>query len=246
MSRTIAHLSDLHFDLSEARLKQAESLRDRLRERRVDHVLVTGDVTENGRALEYDQFKRVFEEFLDGGSCTVIPGNHDRLGHEVAKDMMENQRMCIVRRPGLYLIAVDTTGPHNRWSFFPHGTLARWTIKRIARAIEDAGREDFVVVAMHHHVVPLPEENWMEKLAAMFRTRFAAELTLGQYLIRRLHGRCDLLLHGHRHVPMETRLPGRRTLRVVNGGSSTQQNGFRIFRFSGRELRGEPEWVECG
>jgi hypothetical protein len=86
-------------------------------------------------------------------------------------------------------------------------------------------------VALHHHLVPLPVEGIGEWFANLFGWPHAAELGLGRELLRRILGRCDVVLHGHRHVPREmvADAANGRTLRVFNAGSSTELTAFRVF-----------------
>ena len=49
-ARTLAHVSDLHYGRDAATERACERIRDALVQARVDDVLVTGDVTDRGRA----------------------------------------------------------------------------------------------------------------------------------------------------------------------------------------------------
>lgn len=241
--RIIAHLSDLHIGYSPDRLRVATAIRDRLRAVGIDLVLVTGDSTEHGKKEEYQQFRDVFAEFIETDRLLVLPGNHDRLGHAVAADMMENKRVCIVRRNGLHVVLVDTTGPHNRYAFLSHGKIDRQVIMEIDQAVARAESNALVIVALHHHLMPQLEDMWVEKVASFLRLPFAEELRLGQDLIQDLIGRCDLVLHGHRHKSLETRIANEpRALTIFNAGSSTELEGFRLFRWNNGALIGSPEW----
>ncbi|HEX7389058.1 MAG TPA: metallophosphoesterase, partial [Acidiphilium sp.] len=82
----IAHLTDLHirpFGLAANRVVETNAMAERaLRQLasltpKPDAVIITGDLTENGRPEEYAQFRRLFENRL---SCPVYVGlgNHDR------------------------------------------------------------------------------------------------------------------------------------------------------------------------
>ncbi len=71
--RTLAHLSDLHFGRTSARLVEAV-LAD-VRALAPDLVVVSGDLTQRGRSAEY----RAARSFLDRlpAPRLVVPGNHD-------------------------------------------------------------------------------------------------------------------------------------------------------------------------
>jgi 3',5'-cyclic AMP phosphodiesterase CpdA len=240
---TIAHLSDLHIGRSPERSRVARLLRDRLLAIGANLLLVTGDCTEHGSVAEHREFTEIFTPFLEEGRLLIVPGNHDRTGHEIGKYFLGNERLRVHSQPGLHLILVDSTGPHNRYRLLAHGKLDPSLLHDIETAVGQAPADSLVAVALHHHLIPQPEELWLEKVAAFFRTSIAAELQHGQELIRRLVGRCDLILHGHRHVPLETRFHhAMRPLTVFNAGSSTELGRFRLFTVHAGKLTAEPIW----
>jgi hypothetical protein len=98
---------------------------------------------------------------------------------------------------------------------------------------------------LHHHVLPLPEEGFAERLATRLGWPFAAELALGRALVERVLGRADLILHGHRHVPRALSMPvlRGRTVGIYNAGSSTELGDARVFRHLDGVLVGEPTWI---
>jgi 3',5'-cyclic AMP phosphodiesterase CpdA len=242
--RTLAHLSDLHLDLSPASDAAARALVDALQAEDVDHVVVTGDLTHQGANAEYRRFREVFAPFLDTGRLTFIPGNHDRPGDDAGGEWMKGNKVHTVEQPGLYLVCVDSTGPHNRNYFASHGALSHAELDAVDAALEAAPREALTAVLVHHHVLPLPEESLPERLATLLGWPHASELPLGAEWVTRLQGRCDLVLHGHRHQPRERMMEGAggRALRIYNAGSSTELGRFRLFRHVDGRLLGEPTW----
>jgi hypothetical protein len=66
----------------------------------------------------------------------------------------------------------------------------------------------------------------------------AFELELGEAMLAGLKGKCDVVLHGHRHLPSEHlfRHPSGRSLLVLNAGSTTLLEGFRLIESSGSKL----------
>jgi Icc protein len=101
------------------------------------------------------------------------------------------------------------------------------------------------VLLLHHHPLALPEETWLERWSERLRLPYCSELPLGRELLRRVRGRCDLVLHGHRHVPREIHLgaPGERPLALYNAGSSTQLRRARLFSHADGALAGPPRWL---
>ncbi|QSQ24896.1 metallophosphoesterase [Pyxidicoccus parkwayensis] len=245
--RTLAHLSDLHLDLTPESDAAARALVGALQASGVDHVVVTGDLTHQGMSVEYRRFRELFAPLLDAGRLTFIPGNHDRPGDDAGSRWMEGQKVRVVEKPGLYLVCVDSTGPHNRNYFASHGELTYAELDAVDAALAAAPRKTLAAVLVHHHVLPLPEESFPERLATLLGWPHAAELPVGPEWVTRLQGRCDVVLHGHRHVPGERVLEpeGARPLRIYNAGSSTDLGRFRVFRHKAGRLLGEPAWCRA-
>jgi 3',5'-cyclic AMP phosphodiesterase CpdA len=231
--------------LSPVRYAAAQALRDAIVVNHIDHVVVTGDVTEDGRIVEFNQFNEIFGSLRKAGQLSVVPGNHDCRGDAVGKQMMPTERVVTSSHDGMHLIRIDSTAPHNRFSWASHGKISATSCADVERSLESAKKGDFVVVAVHHHLLPLPEETFLEKISARFGFPYAKELLLGRSLLERLRGRVDLVLHGHRHVPSETVIgDGRRDVRVYNAGSSTALGRFRVFSHDQGALVGNPQWVD--
>jgi hypothetical protein len=113
----------------------------------------------------------------------------------------------------------------------------------VDEALRQAGPGELVVLALHHHPLPLPAENLPERVASRLGWPWVGELARGRSLLSRVTGRADLVLHGHRHVPRALSIaPGRRPLTVYNAGSSTELGGFRVFRHVDGALAGPPAW----
>lgn len=244
--RTLLHLSDLHFGRDAASEATSVAFVEAAREGGIDTVVVTGDVTHWGKNAEHERFEDAFSPLRAAGVLAVTPGNHDRLGDDVAARMMDDRRIHAEDRDGTWLVRVDSTGPHNRRTLLAgHGHIDDEDIAEIDDALAAAPAGRSVVVAMHHHPLPLPAETMPERLCSMLGLPFAAELARGRQLLRCLAGRCDLLLHGHRHVPrqLELRGVGRRPLRIFNAGTSSGMGHARVFSFEGTRLLGPPAWL---
>ena len=242
--RKLAHLSDLHLDLTRESDATASALVETLLAERVEHVVVTGDLTHQGSRSEYRRFRELFAPLLDAGRLTFIPGNHDRTGEDAGGQWMNGRKVRVERHEGLYLVCVDSTGPHNRNYFACHGELTRAVLDEVDAALCAAPTGALTAVLLHHHVLPLPEESFPERLATRMGWPHASELSLGAELVRRVQGRCDLILHGHRHVPREFDLGlfQGRGLRIYNSGSSIELGRFRVFQHAAGRLVDEPAW----
>jgi 3',5'-cyclic AMP phosphodiesterase CpdA len=245
MIRTLAHLSDLHLGRSDDHDASVAVLVDALEA--VDHVVVSGDVTHRGRRDEHARFERLFGPFAAAGRLTVVPGNHDRLGDDLGARLHKGPRVQIVDLPDMHIVRVDSTGPHNRFLLAGHGHLDEAVLDDISAAVAAAPAGRLVVVTLHHHPLPLPEETLPELLATRVGLPYATELRLGHALLLRLRGRCDLVLHGHRHVPRAAALWPRdaRPLGLYNAGCSPALGRFRIFAHAAGRLLGVPGWLDA-
>jgi len=225
--RTIAHLSDLHIGKDPENDRAAGQLALALEASGVDRVLVSGDLTHRGRVEELAAWRRLSAPLRD--RLVVVPGNHDRLGDDVGRFLMAG-RVQVESAPGLHVVRLDSTAPHNRSLIDGHGELARRDIHEVSRALDFAPAGALVAVMLHHHLHALPEDCFLERLSTLVGWPNAAELPLGAALLRRLLGRCDLVLHGHRHATSELVLDaaGPRPLRVLNAGASPDLGRARI------------------
>lgn len=248
MIRSVAHLSDLHFGYNDRVLGRNEALCREIMRSGIDHVVVTGDVTNRGRDRELAQFVSAFEPLLCAGRMTIIPGNHDRQTDDVASALMSGARVQVARPPGLYIVRVDSTGPHNRRSYAAHGVLTPTDVADIVAALDEAPPGVLRVVLMHHHPFPLPEEMALERLSTWLGYPFATELREGKRLLEEIQGRCDLLLHGHRHRPSARRVgvDPTRAFHVINAGSSSFMGSVRVLTHESGRLLGMHRCLSIG
>ncbi|MBK9518299.1 MAG: metallophosphoesterase [Anaeromyxobacter sp.] len=244
MHGTLVHLSDLHLGRGPAEAVALRHMVSAILAARVDQVVVTGDVTDHGRLDELATFRRLTAPIAD--RLTVVPGNHDRLGEDAGRRLMSG-RVAVERRPGLHLVRLDSTAPHNRRLLDSHGLVTAADLDAVEAALSGAGPRDLVAVLLHHHVHPLPGDDLWERLAGLVGLPWTAELCAGAALLSRLRGRCDLVLHGHRHVPAERLLdPGAaRPLRVANAGCTPALGRARLFVHADGRLTGEG-WLTAG
>jgi 3',5'-cyclic AMP phosphodiesterase CpdA len=164
--------------------------------RSVDHVAITGDLTNFSLPGEYAWARRWLESIGRPSDVTVAPGNHDvyvRSSEELPGkfwgDYMRGddglERFPFVRRRGeVALIAVSTgvpTGP-----FLATGRLGDRQLARLAEALEQT-HGSFRTVLIHHPPLS-PARRFFRRLidAADLRRVLAAN-------------GAELLLHGHDH-----------------------------------------------
>jgi Icc protein len=217
----------------------AERLVARLLADHVDHVAVSGDVTDRGGAVELALFERIFAPLLHAGRLTVVPGNHDRAGDGHAMRLGRG-RQWVEHALGARFVCLDTTAPHNRSLIASHGELSTRQIDDTIAALEEVPVGELRVVVMHHHPLPRPDETFGERLASRLGWPHALELARGQELVERLAGRCDLVLYGHKHVPhfQSVETQGRVPLYLANAGSSTELGAFQVYEHHDGRLVG--------
>lgn len=245
-TRTLIHVSDLHLGKNAEVERRAIAIRDAVLGAEADHVVVTGDLTHRGRVHELAAFWRIFAPLAAEDRLTVVPGNHDRLGDDVADAIQGGARVAITRVPGLHLVRFDSTGPHNRAWLAGHGAMSDGDVAAISEAVGQAAPGDLAVLLLHHHVLPLPPDHAAERLVSWLGWPYAEELERGRRLLGELRGRCDLVLHGHRHTPQGATLyqDGPRPLAIFNAGSSTELGCVRAFCHRGGALAASPAWLQ--
>ncbi len=244
-ARTLFHVSDLHLGKNLETERRAIAIRDALVAVDADHVVVTGDLTHRGRSRELALFRRIFAPLAERDRLTIVPGNHDRLGDDLREAIQGEARVAITRAPGLHLVRFDSTGPHNRAWLSGHGVMTEEDVASISAAVDLAAAEALVAVLLHHHILPLPADHPAERLASWLGWPYADELERGGDLLGALRGRCDLVLHGHRHASQAGTFFGYdpRPVLVFNAGSSTDLGRVRVFAHTRGRVIGAPAWL---
>jgi 3',5'-cyclic AMP phosphodiesterase CpdA len=243
---TVAHVSDLHLGRDRRTDAAARAIAAALHAAAVDAVLVPGDLTHRGMRAELRAFEDAFAPLLDGGRVVIVPGNHDRAGEDVGATLMVGSRVGVADLPGLHVVRVDSTAPHNRSLVAAHGLLDEDDVAEVDAALGDAPPGALTAVMLHHHVLPLPPDDLGERLSGWLGWPNAEELPRGRALLEVARGRCDLVLHGHRHVPSRaTPFPrDARRLELVNAGCSPERGRVRVFLHVGGRVVGT-RWVDA-
>lgn len=241
----IAHLSDLHLlslegvparrffnkrftgwlnlRLARGRVHRAAYVRAIAREVKrigVDHVVVTGDLTNLALEPEFDLARDVLTSDLglDPGNVTIVPGNHDLytrgsltsrrferfLGPWLRSDLPDlaadagGARYPVVKLRGdVAFVAVSSAVP--RLPLVAAGETGRAQLEAIARILahpEVAGRT--VVIAVHHP----PAHAWSRLKASLESLRDAPALLARLASLSR-----GLVLHGHLHRRIQRSIP---------------------------------------
>lgn len=226
---TIAHVSDLHLPfeptlspaqrLSKRQLSAwswrrrkalhrpeiLESLVADLRAHAVDHIVVTGDVTNFSLPGEFRNAAAWLERLAPPERISIVPGNHDALvpvadgeglGRWAAWTRAAEGWPSVHRLDGVALIGLNSALPTA--PLLARGRLGSGQLDRLAKILREersAGRLRIVLV---HHPVVDGVVTWRKALAdrAELREILAAE-------------GADLVLHGHARDSSQGALPGR-------------------------------------
>ncbi len=273
----IAHLSDLHLhpagalrgaDLRTRRVFGAFNLYlfragahsedvaraavEAVREAGVDHVVVTGDLTNLALPSEFALAVQVLRPLGGADRLTVIPGNHDCYTPESVRDHEFGRWFGFTLWPegaarlfpvvkdlpdGVTLIGLQTAGVVPPACAF--GRVGPRQVARLADALDDARRRGrFSIVALHHN---------LHRRGALSEAtgRLLDRREVAEVLVR--HG-ARLALHGHDHrehdmvISDGPDLPG---VRVVGCGSSSANprrappGQFNIYEVSAGRLKVE-------
>lgn len=169
-------MSDLHIGRDARTELAALELCASLEDAGIDDVLITGDGTHRGRHAELAAFERIFAPLAE--RLVVLPGSHDRMGDDVASALMRGSRVQTTYRSGLYVVRFDSTGRHNRWALQSHGEMGHDDLLAIGGALRSAPEGTLVVLALHHHLLPLPEDDFGERVVSLLGLPNASELRL--------------------------------------------------------------------
>ena len=143
---------------------------------------------------------------------------------------MSGDRVQVAGWPGVYAVRFDSTGAHNKAWLSGQGALSEEDIEAIVAALDQAPAGALTLLLLHHHLLPYPQDSAAEWLSSMLGKSWTGELPLGRTLVERLRGRCDLVLHGHRHRPGTTTVfsESARPLSVFNAGASADRGHVRL------------------
>lgn len=227
----IGHLSDLHWlDLSGARARDFLNKRltggfnliagrakrhtkeavvcalETMREQGVDHLVVTGDLTNLALPGEFEAVMRTIDRFFDAAHRTIVAGNHDFYTRESAKndrfrrfvygDGREDGIFCgdhvwpfAKIRDEVCFIALNSAQPRP-W-FVAAGRLgARQLADLAALLARDEIASRYKVVLLHHHIVRVVAAPG-ESLRRLDDRKQLVDICQ-KYGV-------DLILHGHNH-----------------------------------------------
>ncbi|WP_024800668.1 metallophosphoesterase [Nocardia sp. BMG51109] len=149
----VAQLSDTHFDLHARNAERVERVMAYLADlpHRPDAILVTGDITESGKAEEYEQARAAL---LADVPVRVLPGNHDDranlreilLGRPGSYEPINR----VLRLDGLTVALLDSTVPGAGG-----GELTDDTYAWLTDLLRESPSDGAVLIALHHPPLPM-------------------------------------------------------------------------------------------
>jgi 3',5'-cyclic AMP phosphodiesterase CpdA len=179
---------------------------------RIEHVVVTGDLTNLALEAEFALARRVFEEDLglDAEHVTIVPGNHDLYTRgalvsqrfyaffepymksdlpELAADIGVGRFPVVKLRGPAAIIALSSAVP--RLPFVAAGELGTAQLQALARVLEHPEVVKRTPIVALHHPVHNPR-SWL-------KTRLEGLYDAHVLLARMQHLARGMILHGHLH-----------------------------------------------
>ena len=222
----IAHVSDLHISKSEFDEGKFFDSVNEINNMQTDMVILTGDITDNGYFAEFEQAKKYLEMFE--APLFAVPGNHDsrNLGYQTFEDMVGERSWKLTMDNDFTVIGLDSSSPDENRGHI--GTPQHmWLEHQLDECVIN---ENFSIVALHHHVISIPqtgrERNVLSDAGDILNT-----LTTHQV---------DLVISGHKHVPNIWKINN--TL-VINAGSlcsnklrGKNKNSYNIYNITDTEI----------
>jgi 3',5'-cyclic AMP phosphodiesterase CpdA len=212
--RLLGYLSWRRRRRAEHRVEVLDALRRDLLEVRPGHLVITGDLTQIALPDEFRQARRWLDSLGSPAQVTVVPGNHDAyvpvswaqgFAHwqpylvsddvpgDRPADSAENVFPSLRVRGPVAIIGLSSAQPSA--PLLATGRLGRGQLARLEALLRQTRERGLFRVVLLHHP-PLPgEERWRKRLTD------AAQLCT---VIAR-HG-AELVLHGHRHRAVQSRI----------------------------------------
>ena len=223
---TIAHISDLHIsraDFDEEIFMQAIS---EINELNPDMIILTGDITDTGYYHEFEQATRYLSLFES--PLFAIPGNHDsrNLGYQTFEELIGERSWKLTLGGDFTVIGLDSSSPDENRGYI--GTPQHMWLEH--QLDECVIQENFSIVALHHHVISIPqtgrERNVLSDAGDILKTLTTHEV--------------DLVLSGHKHVPNIWKINN--TI-VANAGSlcscklrGKNKNSYNVYNITDSEI----------
>jgi 3',5'-cyclic-AMP phosphodiesterase len=207
---------------AQARIARAAEALGAARRLGADHVILTGDVTEDGHAAQFE----VLAELLEA-SCiaperiTVVAGNHDAYSEPDAFGKALQGPLARYRatsQPGVCTVLADaivkpiSTVIERQWIVRAGGAVRDSDVAAIRKLASDSVARTRAVVVAQHHALGSPAWTGLSWFDGVHNGAALHQLLLER---TRLH-----VLHGHTHERRTHELCGRRHAQVFSAASA--------------------------
>ncbi len=219
--RKIAHVSDVHFGRI-AHPRIVEALVDEVNEAGVDLVVVSGDLTQRARTMQFMAAAAMLEAFA--APTLVVPGNHDvyawwypvarwfsplaRYRRHITPDLMPT-----FEQDGLAVLGINSA--HGRT--VKGGKISLLARRRVETFFREKPESIFKVLVVHHHLTRI-QALGSHDVARKARQTLDAAISVG----------VDLVLCGHLHIshvePIDV-VPARHRIVIASAGTATSNRG---------------------
>lgn len=222
----IAHISDLHISnesFDEDTFLQAVNEINQLEP---DMIVLTGDIVEHGYYKEFEQATKYLSMFE--APLFAVPGNHDsrNLGYQSFEELIGERSWKLTLGDEFTVVGLDSSSPDEDRGHI--GTPQHMWLEH--QLDECVIKDNFSIVALHHHVIPIPqtgrERNVLSDAGDVLKTLSTHEV--------------DLVLSGHKHVPNIWKI--NETI-IVNAGSLSSNklrgknsNSYNVYIISDNEI----------
>ena len=149
----IVHISDLHIGDSEFNEEVFMRAVSEINYLQPDMIILTGDITSNGYYAEYKQATKYLEMFE--APLFAVPGNHDarNLGYQTFEEVIGERSWKLTMDDDLTVMGIDSSSPDENKGHIGNPQHL-WLEHQLD---ECAINENFAIVALHHHVIPIPQ-----------------------------------------------------------------------------------------
>lgn len=204
----LIHLSDLHCGADTFSPRMLKTAIREINRLRPDAIVITGDITNTGLIDQYELAARYIKKF----KCERVligSGNHDfeHTGFLLWEHFFPPPEMVIFE--DVMISHLRTARPDRDTGEVGYRQLV-WFDEVLKKH-----RDKFKIVALHHHLVPIPDTG----------TRPNIVVDAGDALKTLITGRTNLVLCGHKHRPWKLEVEN---LPIVHAGtvSSRRFRGF--------------------
>lgn len=211
-----------------------EALRHLDEDSGVDHIAITGDLSNLALASEFAEAADILGDIADCDTrVSVVPGNHDYYTYETARSQRFERYFsrfmqsdlpsyrtqagypyCKLIDDHVAIIGMNSAIPSP--PLFAIGEVDKRQIEATAALLDDPKvRDRYKVVMIHHHLMPFEHS----------RVEYSRRLVNAEAVLEMMRWHdVDLAIHGHNHHFATLEIPhlrGQGTLRICEAGSTS-------------------------